>query len=222
MKETLYKYLATSSENVTVFNILEVMVISLILSMVIFLTYKITFSGVMYNRKFNISLVMLTLVTTMVMFVIGSDIALSLGMVGALSIVRFRTAIKDPRDTVYIFWSIGVGLSVGTGNYIVASIGSVFLLGVLSIFSFSGIGKEDRYILIIRGNRDKEEEIMRCVFNSFKGSKLRAKNSIGNSMEIIYQIKIKNNEDKNIISNLYSIEGVNAVNIVAQNGETIG
>ena len=201
MKETLYKYLATSSENVTVFNILEVMVISLILSMVIFLTYKITFSGVMYNRKFNISLVMLTLVTTMVMFVIGSDIALSLGMVGALSIVRFRTAIKDPRDTAYIFWSIAVGLSVGTGNYLVSSIGSVFLLGVLSIFSFSGIGKEDRYILIIRGNRDKEEEIMRCVFNSFKGSKLRAKNSIGNSMEIIYQIKIKNNEDKNIISN---------------------
>ena len=222
MKETLYKYLATSSENITVFSVLEVMVISLILSMVIFLTYKITFSGVVYNRKFNISLVMLTLVTTMVMFVIGSDIALSLGMVGALSIVRFRTAIKDPRDTVYIFWSIGVGLSVGTGNYIVASIGSVFLLGVLSIFSFSGIGKEDRYILIIRGNREKEEEIMRCVFNSFKGSKLRAKNSIGDSMEIIYQIKIKNNEDKNIISNLYSIEGVNAVNIVAQNGETIG
>ena len=222
MKETLYKYLATSSENVTVFNILEVMVISLILSMVIFLTYKITFSGVMYNRKFNISLVMLTLVTTMVMFVIGSDIALSLGMVGALSIVRFRTAIKDPRDTAYIFWSIAVGLSVGTGNYLVSSIGSVFLLGVLSIFSFSGIGKEDRYILIIRGNREKEEEIMRCVFNSFKGSKLRAKNSIGDSMEIIYQIKIKNNEDKNIISNLYSIDGVNAVNIVAQNGETIG
>ena len=174
------------------------------------------------NRKFNISLVMLTLVTTMVMFVIGSDIALSLRMVGALSIVRFRTAIKDPRDTAYIFWSIAVGLSVGTGNYLVSSIGSVFLLGVLSIFSFSGIGKEDRYILIIRGNRDKEEEIMRCVFNSFKGSKLRAKNSIGNSMEIIYQIKIKNNEDKNIISNLYSIDGVNAVNIVAQNGETIG
>lgn len=222
MKETLYKYLATSSENITVFSVLEVMVISLILSMVIFLTYKITFSGVMYNRKFNISLVMLTLVTTMVMFVIGSDIALSLGMVGALSIVRFRTAIKDPRDTAYIFWSIAVGLSVGTGNYLVSSIGSVFLLGVLSIFSFSGIGKEDRYILIIRGNREKEEEIMRCVFNSFKGSKLRAKNSIGDSMEIIYQIKIKNNEDKNIISNLYSIEGVNAVNIVAQNGETIG
>jgi len=222
MKETLYKYLVTSSGGTTVFEALQVMIIALILSMVIFLTYKITFSGVMYNRKFNVSLVMLTLVTTMVMLVIGSDIALSLGMVGALSIVRFRTAIKDPRDTTYIFWSIGVGLSVGTGNYMVAAIGSLFLLGVLSVFSFSGLGKEDRYILIIRGNRDKEEDIMRCVFNSFKGSQLRAKNSVGNNMEIIYQIKIKNNEDKNIVSDLYSIEGVNAVNIVAQNGETIG
>lgn len=222
MKETLYKYLVSSSGGTTVFEALQVMIIALILSMVIFLTYKITFSGVMYNRKFNVSLVMLTLVTTMVMLVIGSDIALSLGMVGALSIVRFRTAIKDPRDTTYIFWSIGVGLSVGTGNYMVASIGSLFLLGVLSIFSFSGFGKEDRYILIIRGSREKEEDIMRCVFNSFKGSQLRAKNSVGTNMEIIYQIKIKNNEDKNIVSDLYSIEGVNAVNIVAQNGETIG
>jgi len=222
MKETLYKYLVSSSGGTTVFEALQVMIIALILSMVIFLTYKITFSGVMYNRKFNVSLVMLTLVTTMVMLVIGSDIALSLGMVGALSIVRFRTAIKDPRDTTYIFWSIGVGLSVGTGNYMVASIGSIFLLAVLSMFSFSGFGKEDRYILIIRGNREKEEDIMRCVFNSFKGSQLRAKNSVGANMEIIYQIKIKNNEDKNIVSDLYSIEGVNAVNIVAQNGETIG
>ena len=90
------------------------------------------------------------------------------------------------------------------------------------MFSFSGFGKEDRYILIIRGLREKEEEIMRCVFNSFKGSQLRAKNSVGDNIEIIYQIKIKNNEDKNIIGSLYSIEGVSTVNIVAQNGETIG
>lgn len=222
MKETLYKYLTAPSGTITVFDALEMMIIALILSMVVFWTYKITFSGVMYNRKFNVSLVMLTLVSTMVMIVIGSDIALSLGMVGALSIVRFRTAIKDPRDTGYIFWCIGVGLCVGSGNYMVASVGSLFLFGVLAMFSFSGIGKEERYILIIRGNRDREEDIMRCVFKAFKGSQLRAKNSVGNNMEIIYQIKIKNNEDKNIIDDLYKIEGVSTVNIVAQNGETIG
>ncbi|MEG1311198.1 MAG: DUF4956 domain-containing protein [Romboutsia sp.] len=222
MKETLYKYLTAPNGTVTMFGAIEIMMMALILSLVVFWTYRITFSGVMYNRKFNVSLVMLTLVTTMVMIVIGSDIALSLGMVGALSIVRFRTAIKDPRDTGYIFWCIGIGLSVGSGNYMIACVGSVFLFLVLAMFSFSGFGKEDRYILIIRGQREKEEEIMRCVFNSFKGSQLRAKNSVGNNIEIIYQIKIKNNEDKNIVDKLYNIEGITAVNIVAQNGETIG
>lgn len=222
MKETLYKYLTAPNGTITAFDAVEMMSIALILSMVVFWTYKITFSGVMYNRKFNVSLVMLTLVTTMVMIVIGSDIALSLGMVGALSIVRFRTAIKDPRDTAYIFWCIGVGLSVGSRNYMIASVGSLFLFGVLAMFSFSGLGKEERYILIIRGIREREEDIMRCIFKAFKGSQLRAKNSVGNNMEIIYQIKIKNNQDKNIIDELYKIEGVSTVNIVAQNGETLG
>lgn len=222
MKETLYKYLSNQGATITALGALERMSIALLLAIVVFWTYKITFSGVMYNRKFNVSLVMLTLVATMVMIVIGSDIALSLGMVGALSIVRFRTAIKDPRDTGYIFWGIAIGLSVGSSNYMIAIIGSLFIFVVLSIFGFSGFGKEDRYILIIRGLREKEEDIMRCVFNAFKGSQLRAKNSVEDNMEIIYQINLKNNEDKNIMSNLYNIEGVTTVNIIAQNGETIG
>ena len=222
MKETLYKYLTTDTGTITMFDAIEMMTIAFILSMVIFWTYKITFSGVMYNRKFNISLVMLTLVTTMVMIVISSDIALSLGVVGALSIVRFRTAIKDPRDTVYIFWCIAIGISVGSQNYMIAIAGSLLLFIVLAFFSFSGFGKEDRYILIIRGNREREEDIMKIVFNTFHSSQIRAKNSVGNNIEIIYQIKIKNNDDKGIIDNLYAIEGINTVNIVAQNGETIG
>ena len=222
MKELLYDYLLSQDGSIRIFDAIEMMGIALLLSMVIFWTYKITFSGVMYNRKFNISLIMLTLVTTMVMIVIGSDIALSLGMVGALSIVRFRTAIKDPRDTGYIFWCIAIGISVGSGNYMISIIGSLFLFIVLSIFSFSGFGKEDRYILIVRGAREREEDIMRCVFNSFKGSQLRAKNSVTSNIEIIYQIKIKNNDDKDIVDDLYKIEGVKTVNIVAQNGETIG
>ena len=210
MKELLYDYLLSQDGSIRIFDAIEMMGIALLLSMV------------MYNRKFNISLIMLTLVTTMVMIVIGSDIALSLGMVGALSIVRFRTAIKDPRDTGYIFWCIAIGISVGSGNYMISIIGSLFLFIVLSIFSFSGFGKEDRYILIVRGAREREEDIMRCVFNSFKGSQLRAKNSVTSNIEIIYQIKIKNNDDKDIVDDLYKIEGVNTVNIVAQNGETIG
>lgn len=222
MKELLYKYLVSNNNNIGTFKSIEILVIAFILSLIIFFTYKVTFSGVMYNRKFNISLIMMTLVTTMVMIVIGSNIALSLGMVGALSIVRFRTAIKDPRDTAYIFWAIAIGLCVGTTNYMIAVIGSTFLCLVLFVISIGGIGKEDRYVLIIRGLREKEEEMMKCVFKAFKNSQLRAKNSNNDDIELIYQIKIKNNKDKKIIKNLYNIEGVTVVNIVAQNGETIG
>ncbi|WP_242829579.1 DUF4956 domain-containing protein [Clostridium sp. Ade.TY] len=204
------------------FKSVEILTIALILAFVIFFTYKVTFSGVLYNRKFNISLVMLTLVTTIVMLVIGSDIALSLGMVGALSIVRFRTAIKDPRDTSYIFWCIAVGLCTGTQNYMIAIVGSIFICIVLTIFSLGGIGREDRYIIIIRGSRNREEEVMKCIFNEFKGCQLRAKNSSGNIIELIYQIKIKNNNDKNIVEKIYNIGDIDVVNIVAQNGETIG
>ncbi|WP_105617269.1 DUF4956 domain-containing protein [Vallitalea okinawensis] len=222
MKEILYDYLISNSSNISIIKSIEILVVALALSILIFITYRFTYSGVMYNRKFNISLVMITIVTTIVMIVIGSNIALSLGMVGALSIVRFRTAIKDPRDTSYIFWAIAVGLCVGTTNYAIAVMGSLFLFIVLMVFNIGGFGKEDRYVLIIRGNRVKEEEMMRCVFNAFKNSQLRAKNSTQDHIELVYQIKLKKNKDKNIIKELYHIEGVTVVNLVAQNGETIG
>ncbi|MGL5378998.1 DUF4956 domain-containing protein [Clostridium sp.] len=222
MRDILYEYLVTNQKDITIIKSVEILTIALILGLIIFTTYRITFSGVMYNRKFNVSLVMLTLVTAMVMLVISGDIALSLGMVGALSIVRFRTAVKDPRDTAYIFWCISVGLSVGTQNYMVAIVGTLFLFVILTIFSIGGFGNEDRFLLIIRGPRLKEEEIMSSVFKYFKNSQLRAKNSAGDSMEIVYQIKIKKNKDHSIVKELYAIEGVSTVNIIAQNGETIG
>lgn len=222
MRDILYEYLVTNQKDITILKSIEILTIALILGLIIFATYRITFSGVMYNRKFNVSLVMLTLVTAMVMLVISGDIALSLGMVGALSIVRFRTAVKDPRDTAYIFWCISVGLSVGTQNYMVAIVGTLFLFAILSIFSIGGFGNEDRFLLIIRGPRLKEEEIMSSVFKYFNNSQLRAKNSAGDNIEIVYQIKIKKNKDHNIVKELYAIEGVSTVNIIAQNGETIG
>ncbi|MGL5152318.1 MAG: DUF4956 domain-containing protein [Clostridium sp.] len=222
MKELIYEYFIANQKSISPTKAIQIMMIALILGLIIFITYKITFNGVMYNKKFNISLVMLTLVTSMVMLVISGDIALSLGMVGALSIVRFRTAVKDPRDTAYIFWSISVGLSVGTQNYLIATIGSIFLFVVLSIFSLGGFSNEDRYLLIIRGNRVKEQDVMSVVFKLFNNSQMRAKNTTGDTLEIVYQIKIKRNKDKDIVKRLYEIDGIDTVNIIAQNGETIG
>ena len=222
MKDLLYDYFAASSSDISATKVVEILFLALILSMLMFFTYKISFSGVMYNRKFNISLVMITMVTTMVLIVIGGDISLSLGMVGALSIIRFRTAIKDPRDSGYIFWSIAIGISTGTQNYTIALVGSTFIAIVLTFFKVGKLTEENRYLIIIRAEIESEEDIIACIFNNFHNSQLRAKNSTEDNIEIVYQIKLKKNNDKNIFKSLYEIEGVQTVNLIAQNGETVG
>ena len=117
-----------------------------ILACFIFLSYWLSHDGSIYSKKFNVSLVAMTVITTTVMIVIGNNIALSLGMVGALSIVRFRTAIKDSRDTVYIFWTIVVGICCGSGDYLVAGVGSAFAFVLLLLF---GRVRNDSRMLLI-------------------------------------------------------------------------
>ena len=129
MKEQIYE-LFQRQNSLTWQEITANIVVAALIGFVIFVSYYITHRGTIYSKKFNASLVVLTTLTGTVMTVIGNNIALSLGMVGALSIVRFRTAIKDTRDTVYIFWTIIVGICCGVGDYLVACIGSgiVFLV----------------------------------------------------------------------------------------------
>lgn len=222
MKEKLYDYLVNNNSQIGALKAVEILLFTILIAAIIFFTYRHTYIGVMYNRKFNISLVMLCLITSMVMIVIGSNIALSLGMVGALSIVRFRTAVKDARDTVYIFWAICAGICAGTQSYMIALVGTIFLSIVAIFFSFGKFGYESRYVLIIRATRDHEDEVMKAVFDTFKDSQLRAKNTNGNQMELVYQIQLKRSDDQGIITRLYDIDGVSTVNLVAQNGETIG
>ena len=126
MREYLLQLLEGGGE-LTVETILIRMAVSAVVAAFIFLSYRLSHAGSIYSRKFNVPLAALTMITTTVMIVIGNNIALSLGMVGALSIVRFRTAIKDSRDTIYIFWAIVVGICCGSGDYLVAGIGSAFI-----------------------------------------------------------------------------------------------
>ena len=140
----------------------------------IFLSYRISHAGSIYSRKFNVSLAALTMITTTVMIVIGNNIALSLGMVGALSIVRFRTAIKDSRDTVYIFWAIVVGICCGSGDYLVAAVGSTFVF--LALLIFGRIRNDNRVLLIIRCARVDEQKIQGLIFQYFhRKAALRSK-----------------------------------------------
>jgi len=164
--------------------------VSGILGFLIFISYMISHRGTIYSKKFNVSLIVLTVLTSMVMTVIGNNVALSLGMVGALSIVRFRTAIKDSRDTVYIFWTIIVGICCGVGDFIVAGIGSAFVFILFLILG--AIKNNNRMLVIIRGNRTKEAQIQAIMYKFF-GAKavLRVKNSTTESIEFIYEITAK-------------------------------
>ena len=132
MKDKLFNLFSTTGElslESIMFNIL----VSAALGMFIFVSYLITHKGTIYSKKFNVSLVVMTVLTGTVMTVIGNNIALSLGMVGALSIVRFRTAIKDSRDTIYIFWTVIAGICCGVGDYLVAAVGSAVTFLILLI-----------------------------------------------------------------------------------------
>ena len=198
--------------------------VSGILGFLIFISYMISHRGTIYSKKFNVSLVVLTVLTSMVMTVIGNNVALSLGMVGALSIVRFRTAIKDSRDTVYIFWTIIVGICCGVGDFIVAGIGSAFVFILFLILG--AIKNNNRMLVIIRGNRTKEAQIQAVMYKFF-GAKavLRGKNSTTESIEFIYEITAKllsQAERKNnigICDEIYKIGNIEYVNTVMQNDE---
>ena len=198
-----------------------ILVIAFIVAMIIYLTYKNTYTGVMYNPRFNVSLVMITMVTTIVMVVIGSNISVSLGMVGALSIIRFRTAVKDPRDTAFIFWGVVSGLACGTQNYTIVLAGSIVICLVLFIFK-KVVSGDDKYLLIIKGKDLDTASIDKFVEHNSKYYACKGKYIKDKDVELIYDIKLKNKKDDTIFKTLQDNLKVDTVNLVANNTDTMG
>lgn len=222
MKEQIYK-LFTNPSDMTWETILMNISAAAILGFFIFVSYLISHKGTIYSKKFNASLVILTVLTGTVMTVIGNNIALSLGMVGALSIVRFRTAIKDSRDTVYIFWAIIVGICCGVGDFLVASIGSAVVFVVILILGC--IKNDNRMLLIIRADRGAQPMIKALVYKLFGGKAvLRVENTTSSTVELIYELTQKmirkaEKAEPNISDSIYKIGNIEYVNIVMQNDE---
>ena len=225
MKETILEILE-STNNLTMEQIITNLLVATFIGVCIYVSYYFSHTGTIYNKKFNVSLVMLTILTSMVMTVIGNNIALSLGMVGALSIVRFRTAIKDSRDTAYIFWTIIVGICCGVGDYFVAGIGTIIVF-IIMLF-FGRIKNDNRILLVVRGPRNQEKKIEGVIFNYFNHkANLKVKNTTETSIEYIYELtkKVYNKQllkDESITEALYKIENIEYVNIVVQNDEISG
>lgn len=205
--------------------ILHILVAAL-LSVVIYVSYAYTHSGTAYSKKFNVSLMTLTVLTATVMTVIGNNVALSLGMVGALSVVRFRTAIKDSRDTVYIFWTIVVGICCGVGDYVVVALGSsvIFIL----LWVMGRVKNENRMLLIVKCDRTLEVDLEGIFFQYFDGKAVqRVKNSTTNTIEMIFEISRKDYDkqlhvDNQLTEKVYQLGNIDYFNIVSQSDEING
>ena len=226
MREYLYE-LFESGSDLTLETVLLRLAVAAVIAGFIFLSYRISHEGSIYSKKFNVSLAALTMITTTVMIVIGNNIAMSLGMVGALSIVRFRTAIKDSRDTVYIFWPIVAGICCGAGDYMTASVGSAAIFLILLLFG--RIRNDNRVLLIIRTARMNERKIEALIFQYYsRKAILRAKNTTETSVEFIYELSRKTientqkNKDKTITDSIYEIGNIEYFNTVMQNDEISG
>lgn len=218
-KKDIFELFYTDSAKLDTGNILTLLLSGLLIGAVIYLVYFMTYRGVAYNSRFNASLVLLLLISEVIMIMIGSNIVISLGMVGALSIVRFRTAIKDSRDTVFIFWAIVEGLCVGSQNFKLALL-AVLIIG-LSIVAFAFIPrKQNKYLLIVHGE-DTPIDIDRLK-GILEKSSLQSVNNDENHQEFIFEIQMKKEPDNEFIEKVRSISGVTAINWVKEIGEYVG
>lgn len=221
-KSEILNWFAGNSSSLSASKIIMVLCVTLVLAAVIFATYAITYNGVAYNAGFNAGNVIITLIAAVIMLMIGSNIAISLGMVGALSIVRFRTAIKNPRDTIFIFWAIVTGLCTGAGVFQLAVIECLFIAVVLLGMSFY-TGIMSHYIVIVRGETETDRKaIDEKLAENFKKIKLKAANNRENTVELIYEIRVKGSLKAEIIDSLKTIKGVKSANWILENDETIG
>ena len=220
-KVDLFDYIRTTSAVMTAGRVVANMIVTVLVALFIYWVYKKTYTGVMYSKSFNVTLLLTSMVTAMVMMVIGTNLALSLGMVGALSIIRFRSAIKDPKDIGFLFWGIAAGLSAGTGSYLIAVIGSLIIAAMLFIFMRRTF-ETYPYLLVVKGDKINEEKLRTIVKDNVIKYSLRMKSSTRSGIEIIYEIQFKDGQEDSMTEQIKAMDSISVVNIVSYKGEIAG
>lgn len=211
-------------ENVTsvsMFDMVIALTLAFCIGMLIFFVYKKTFAGVMYSSSFGITLVALTMISTLVILAITSNVVLSLGMVGALSIVRFRTAIKEPLDIAFLFWSIAAGIVLAAGMIPLAVFGSIIIGIVLMIFANTKSHTNPYIVVLSCENHDSEvaateflkKEVAKCV--------VKSKTARKGAIELNVEIRMKE-DNTDFINILSEMNGVNSAVLVSYNGDYMG
>ncbi|MGI5894834.1 MAG: DUF4956 domain-containing protein [Candidatus Merdivicinus sp.] len=197
------------------------MLLAFALGLLIFFVYKKSYTGVMYSASFGITLIALTMITTLIIMAVVSNVVLSLGMVGALSIVRFRTAIKEPMDIAFLFWSIAAGIVLAAGMIPLAVFGSILIGIVLLIFSGQK-NVDSPYILVVHcDSTQTEQAVQSFVAGNVKRLSLKSKSVAPGQIELNYEVRLKN-ADSAFVNQLDTIPGVTHTVLVSYNGDYMG
>ena len=197
------------------------LVLAFAIGMFIYLIYKKTYQGVMYSSSFGVTLVALTMISTLVILAVTSNIVLSLGMVGALSIVRFRTAIKEPLDIAFLFWSIAVGIVLAAGMIPLAVLGSV-LIGIILLIFVNKKSHINPYIIVLNCNgHDAEVKASELIKSKTNRMVVKSKSAQKGNLEINYEVRLKE-DNTDFVNELADLEGVNSAVLVSYNGEYMG
>lgn len=211
-------------ENIASVSVLDMaiaLVLAFLMGLFIFFIYKKSYSGVMYSASFGVTLIALSLITTILIMTVASNVVLSLGMVGALSIVRFRAAIKEPMDIAFLFWAIAVGIVLAAGLILLAVAGSVFIGVVLLIFAQKKT-VDSPYILIVHcENGQIEKQTKEFVKAHVKKINVKSKSVTGGQVELNYEVRLQN-DDCDFVNELEAMEGVSRVVLVSYNGDYMG
>ncbi len=210
---TFADWFADQLSNFTPFNVVVALLVALAAGLIIAAVYKATYRGVLYSPSFTLTLILLCLVTTPVVMAIGSNVALSMGMVGALSIVRFRTAVKDPLDTAYMFWAITMGILVGSNAYVIAIVALLGIGGILLGISFFRLRTPNSYLLVLHYDEGAQIEIDNNLKRKAKTYRLRSKTITRSGAEMTVELRLDRNT--NIVSEMLDVNGVYDATLVA-------
>lgn len=208
-KSVIAEFTGTISVDKIVFSLLTAFLIGIFIVYI----YKKTYNGVVYSKSFSLCIILLAMVTSLIIRTISSNLALSLGMVGALSIVRFRTAIKEPLDTAFMFWAITAGIMSGAGIYLVAIVGSACLGLLYFVSHILGFKTKSQYLFVVKYEEKAEKEIMKALAEIPK-YKLKSKSIVKGMTELTFELALKEN-DPEILNKFTEHEGVVSASVIS-------
>ncbi len=213
-EEKMNQLFSVVSKELGTGEILFTLGLAMLLAVILWAAYRLANTKETYQPKFAVTLVVLAFVSTILMDLVQSNLALSLGMLGSLSIVRFRTNIKDPRDIGFIVWSMAIGIAAATQSFLIGVTGSVILAAVM-ILSKRSEGAVSQMLLVVRGSDADLDRIQKVVDHMEGSNTVKAKNVLSDSFELVYEVRISDSESNRVIENLFELGGIDSVNLLA-------